>query len=67
MADLHSHQRRSNLVQYGIDVACLDDTSPFDFATVSVNGGVTHLQWRSTKVWITMARYLHYKRINSDT
>jgi hypothetical protein len=36
------HQRRSNPNQYGVNVACLDGISPFDFAEVPVNDGVAH-------------------------
>lgn len=36
------HQRRSNPHEYGINVACLTDVSPFDFETVPVNEGVQH-------------------------
>jgi hypothetical protein len=36
------HQRRSNPRQYGINVACLEGVSPFDFAEVPVNDGVNH-------------------------
>lgn len=36
------HQRRSNPNQYGVNVACLDGVSPFDFAEVPVNDGVGH-------------------------
>ena len=36
------HQRRSNPNQYGVNVACLDGVSPFDFAEVIVNDGVNH-------------------------
>jgi len=36
------HQRRSNPRQYGVNVACLDGVSPFDFAAVIVNDGVSH-------------------------
>jgi hypothetical protein len=36
------HQRRSNPTQYGINVACLEGVSPFDFAEVRVNDGVAH-------------------------
>jgi hypothetical protein len=31
------HQRRSNPQQYGVNVACLEGISPFDFAVVPVN------------------------------
>jgi hypothetical protein len=36
------HQRRSNQAQYGVNVACLDGISPFDFAEVPVFDGVQH-------------------------
>jgi hypothetical protein len=36
------HQRRSNPNQYGINVACLEGLSPFDFNEVPVNDGVHH-------------------------
>ncbi len=36
------HQRRSNPNQYGVNVACLEGISPFDFASVIVNDGISH-------------------------
>jgi hypothetical protein len=36
------HQRRSNPNQYGVNVACLDGLSPFDFEEVPVYDGVEH-------------------------
>jgi hypothetical protein len=36
------HQRRSNQNQYGVNVACLDGVSPFDFPEVPVFDGVNH-------------------------
>jgi len=36
------HQRRSNPHQYGINVACLEGLSPFDFDEVPVLDGVHH-------------------------
>ena len=36
------HQRRSNLDEYGVNVACLDGISPFDFAEVPVIDGIHH-------------------------
>jgi hypothetical protein len=36
------HQRRSNPNQYGVNVACLDGVSPFDFSEVPVLDGVNH-------------------------
>ncbi|MEX3947762.1 GFA family protein [Paraburkholderia sp. EG287B] len=35
-------QRRSNPNRYGVNVACLDGVSPFDFAEVPVMDGVNH-------------------------
>src|SRR5215469_17479364 len=36
------HQRRSNPKQYGVNVACLEGVSPFDFQEVPVYDGVRH-------------------------
>lgn len=36
------HQRRSNPEQYGVNVACLQDVSPFDFEEVQVLDGANH-------------------------
>ena len=36
------HQRRSDPGQYGVNVACLEGVSPFDFDDVPVNDGVNH-------------------------
>lgn len=36
------HQRRSNPTQFGINVACLEGISPFDFPEVIVNDGINH-------------------------
>lgn len=36
------HRRRSNPSQFGINAACLDGVSPFDFECVPVNDGQTH-------------------------
>ncbi len=36
------HQRRSNAAQYGVNVACLEGVSPFDFPEVPVMDGVNH-------------------------
>lgn len=38
------HQRRSNPNQYGVNVACLDGVSPFDFEKVKVMDGIHHPQ-----------------------
>jgi len=36
------HQRRSNPNQYGVNAACLQGISPFDFEEVPVMDGVNH-------------------------
>ena len=36
------HQRRSNPRQFGVNAACLDGVSPFDFSEVAVLDGVAH-------------------------
>lgn len=36
------HQRRSDPHLLGINVACLEGVSPFDFAEVPVNDGINH-------------------------
>ena len=36
------HQRRSNPQQYGVNAACLEGVSPFDFAEVPVSEGRSH-------------------------
>lgn len=36
------HQRRSDPNQYGINAACLEGVSPFDFAEIPVTDGVNH-------------------------
>jgi hypothetical protein len=36
------HQRRSNPNQYGVNVACLEGVSPFDFSEVVVYDGQAH-------------------------
>lgn len=38
------HQRRSNPEQYGVNVACIEGKSPFDFACIPVMDGVNHPQ-----------------------
>jgi hypothetical protein len=36
------HQRRSDPHQYGVNAACLEGVSPFDFTEVPVSDGVAH-------------------------
>ena len=36
------HQRRSNPEQFGVNVACIEGVSPFDFPVIPVMDGVHH-------------------------
>ncbi len=36
------HRRRSNPNEFGVNVACLDGVSPFDFAEVPITDGRSH-------------------------
>ena len=36
------HQRRSNPYEFGINAACIEGVSPFDFEKVAVMDGVNH-------------------------
>lgn len=36
------HKRRSSPDQYGVNVACVENVSPFDFPCVEVTDGVNH-------------------------
>jgi hypothetical protein len=57
------HQRRSNPKQYGINVACLEGVSPFDFAEVPVMDGVRHPSDNDGKVG--RAGTLRYERLEA--
>ena len=43
------HQRRSNPNEYGVNVACFENVSPFDFPEVTVMDGVN--QWG---LWLSL-------------
>lgn len=36
------HRRRSNPRQFGVNAACIEGVSPFDFAALPVNDGINH-------------------------
>ncbi len=46
------HQRRSNPNEYGVNIACLEGISPFDFPEVTVLDGVNHPSDTARKVGI---------------
>jgi hypothetical protein len=54
------HQRRSNPTQYGINVACLEGVSPFDFEEVQVNEGRIHPKDVAICPGPTIAGYLRF-------
>ncbi len=54
------HRRRSNPDQLGVNVACLDGLSPFDFSDVPVNEGRTHPNDRSDEKTNAIAGWLRY-------
>jgi hypothetical protein len=59
------HRRRSNPDQYGVNVACLEDVSPFDFDEVAVVDGINHPQdqppGRPTPEIVGYLRYVRVK------
>lgn len=54
------HRRRSNPDQLGVNVACLDGLSPFDFAEVPVNEGRIHPRDRTDPNADDTAGWLRY-------
>lgn len=56
------HQRRSRPHEYGVNVACIEGMSPFDFAEVPVNEGRTHPNDRPAG-GSTIAGWLRYAPI----
>jgi len=51
------HQRRSDPDQYGVNVACIENVSPFDFPEIKVSDGINH---PSDCGKDGVAGYLHY-------
>ncbi|MDV2439706.1 GFA family protein [Acinetobacter gerneri] len=56
------HQRRSNPEQYGVNVACIEGVSPFDFQNTPVMDGVNHPKDGGGGI----VGYLNYRKIESD-
>ncbi|TAA63905.1 GFA family protein [Shinella sp. JR1-6] len=54
------HQRRSNPEQYGVNVACLEGISPFDFSEIPVNDGVSHPSDRPAGTGPSLAGVLRF-------
>lgn len=55
------HRRRSNPNEYGVNAACLEGLSPFDFAEVPVYDGVTHPNDRPKRPGYDIAGVLRYE------
>ena len=53
------HRRRSDPSQFGVNVACLEGVSPFDFSEVIVNDGVNHPSDGNSGI----AGYLRFERV----
>lgn len=60
------HQRRSRPHEYGVNVACIEGMSPFDFAEVPVNEGRTHPNDRPAG-GSTIAGWLRYAPNTENT
>jgi hypothetical protein len=58
------HQRRSNPDELGVNVACLEGVSPFDFAEVPVNDGVHHPSDLPPGAPSKLAGMLRYERFD---
>jgi len=54
------HRRRSDPEQFGVNVACLDGLSPFDFAEVPVNEGRVHPNDADPATYRPIAGWLSY-------
>ena len=54
------HQRRSNPNQYGVNAACLQGVSPFDFAEVTVLNGQQHPRDVPDGDWQAVAGILRF-------
>jgi len=57
------HQRRSNPRQFGVNAACLEGVSPFDFAVVEVNDGVNHPSDNPKRKGSDVVGYLRFEPV----
>ncbi len=57
------HQRRSNTNEYGINAACLEGVSPFDFNDVPVFDGITHPSDRGPGGGSGLVGHLRFARV----
>ncbi|WP_319484208.1 GFA family protein [uncultured Cohaesibacter sp.] len=56
------HKRRSNPDEYGINIACIEGVSPFDFDEIPVHDGVNHPRDNDGKA--RLAGILRYERFD---
>jgi hypothetical protein len=61
------HRRRSNPNQYGINAACLEGVSPFDFADVPVIDGINHPTDQGAKAGTGYQVVGHLRYVRADT
>lgn len=59
-------QRRSNPAQYGVNVACLDGLSPFDFAELPGANGIEHPRDRDDRKRAPLAGVLRFEPAEPD-
>lgn len=57
------HQRRSNPRQFGVNAACIEGVSPFDFPELPVNDGVHHPSDMSPGAAPRLAGFLRFEAI----
>jgi hypothetical protein len=55
------HKRRSNPREFGVNVACIEGVSPFDFPEVPVTDGVHHLSDAGPGAQARLAGVLRYE------
>ncbi|HCH73444.1 MAG TPA: aldehyde-activating protein [Ochrobactrum sp.] len=60
------HQRRSNPRQYGVNAACLEGVSPFDFAAVAVSDGVNPPSDNPNRKGSGVVGYLRFEPVEND-
>lgn len=59
------HRRRSNPDEYGVNAACLDGVSPFDFESVAVTDGIEHVRDREPGARSRIVGRLRYESIDA--
>ncbi len=57
------HQRRSNPQQFGVNTACLEGVSPFDFKVIPVNDGVNHPSDNPNRKGSDVVGYLRFEPV----